>query len=135
VSNVAGEASEVVSAKDSMYDMGRQRALPKPPPLFRLRCWIAKALLPEAAVREARNMLVRQVEERDKAKLAEHMQIDGPSIAFTLIKADNGHIIRYQSRDPDSPKLARSTDRLYLVPEGNKVIESIATIIAKAKLE
>lgn len=144
MSSVNGEAS---AKSDHAYDTGRyllDRSVMRVtgdvqrPRFFRLRYWIAKAILPEAAVHEARNMLMAREHEKEKAQLAANMQIDGPCISFTLIKADNGHIIRYQARDDynNIRKLGNGgSDKLHLVPEGGKVIEAIATIITKVNLQ
>lgn len=102
-----------------------------------------------------RDLLRRTREAREDAEKARHMgtvgmerELDHGGLSIKIIKAQNGNIIEYTSRDDEKENqaLAHSarnaivdrgpfSRKLYIVPEGVKIADAVMAVIALMRLE
>lgn len=98
-----------------------------------------------------RDLLRRTREAREDAEKARHMgtvgmerELDHGGLSIKIIKAHNGNIIEYTSRDDEKENQAfvsaknaiwPFSRKLYIVPEGVKIADAVMAVIALMRLE
>lgn len=81
-----------------------------------------------------------QFTQRDEAEKMrarrDEMEINVPASRFSIIKADNGYVVRYTAADDSmAKKLGGTTERLRLVHENEKLVDAIAALLVSSRVQ
>lgn len=111
---------------------GAARPLKKPSIRRRFGLWLLGQEYPIPVVAGERYFPEAEPVRRERDVLDGH-----ENVGFTIINAVNGKIIKYVEREERSNKVLGSYDngtQLYLVPEGQSLIEGITSLLVKNRL-